>query len=122
MHASTGFGVMVALPGSQFFDTEPFGQVQQLALSGDFGPLEVACGDAGTAIVSGVVASAGTFTADDSLSAIFSGCSATGSDLLTGQLDIVVSGFTQETDDTPDITPPFHAISLAPLRQRISRA
>jgi hypothetical protein len=62
---------MVALPGSQFFDTERFGQVQQLALSGDFGPLEVACGDAGTAIVSGVVASAGTFTADDSLSAIF---------------------------------------------------
>jgi len=113
VHASTGFGVMVALPGRQFFETEPFGQVQQLALSGNFGPLEVACGDMGTAVISGVVANARTFTADDSLTAIFSGCSATGSDLLTGQLDIVVSSFTQDTDDVPDMTAPFHFIGTA---------
>ncbi|MBT8132621.1 MAG: hypothetical protein KJO35_10160, partial [Gammaproteobacteria bacterium] len=64
-HATTGFGLMAVMPGTQFFETEPFGQVQQLALSGNFGPLEVYCGDAGTAVVSGFVSTAGTFNADD---------------------------------------------------------
>ncbi|MBT8067916.1 MAG: hypothetical protein KJO09_11800 [Gammaproteobacteria bacterium] len=107
-HASTGFGLMTIMPGTQFSKTEPFGQVQQLGLSTDFGPLELACEDAGTAVVSGFIDTAGTFTTDDSLSAAFSGCG--GSELLTGQLDIVVSSFSQDIDESEDFTVPFHFI------------
>lgn len=109
-HASKGFGLMVSLPGPQFFENQPFGQVQQLGLSGDIGPLELSCGDTGTVVVSGFVAAAGTFTADDSLSAAYSGC---GGNLWTGQLDIVVSSFAQEADDWEGLTDPFHFIGTA---------
>ncbi len=113
MHASTGFGMMAALPARQFFDTEPFDQVLDQGLSGNFGPLELACGDSGTAVVSGEIATAGTLTADDTLSANFAGCSGDGGIMATGQLDILVSSFTQEPDDTPDFTAPFHFIGTA---------
>lgn len=110
MHASTGFGMMAALPARQFFDTEPFDQVKDLGLSGDFGPLELACGDSGTAVVSGDIATAGTFTAEDTLSATFAGCSGDGNNMVTGQMDILVSSFTEEPDDTPGFTAPFHFV------------
>lgn len=110
-HAGTGFGLMASVPGSVFAVTGPFDQVRQLALSGDFGPLEITCGDAGTAVVSGFVANAGTFTADDSLSAIVSDCV----DLSAGQLDFVVSSFSQKSPYDPEFTAPFQVVGTMTL-------
>lgn len=113
-HATTGFGLMAVAPGQQFFETEPFGQVQQMGLSGTFGPLEVACGHTGIVLVSGFVATAGTFSADDSLAANFSGCERyEGSDLVSGQLDFVVSSFTKGITGLDGRPPPFHVIGAA---------
>ena len=110
-HASVVFGLQASLPEVLFTLTGPFEQVQQLGVSGEFGPLELACGDTGTAVVSGFVAVAGTFSANDSLSASFSDCFG----LTTGQVDLLVSSFAQEAATMPDATPPFHFIGTMTL-------
>lgn len=110
-HASVVFGLEASSPGSFFALTGPFGQVKQLAVSGNFGPLELACGDMGTAVVSGFVANAETFTANDSLSGVLTDCLGA----WTGQVDIIVSSFTEESTEMPAMTPPFQVVGTMTL-------
>jgi hypothetical protein len=107
MHAVTGFGSMAVVSGQQFWNEAPFGQIREQSLSGDIGPIEVACPSGGTATVSGSVASAGLFSGGDSLSAAYTGCGGNGSNLLGGQLDFVVSSYTEAPGSTDPVTTPF---------------
>jgi len=97
-NAVTGFGSIAASTGGQFAPTAVFGQVQQMAVSGIFGPLAVDCATSGTANVSGSLAAAGTFTAGDQLEAAFLSCARSG-DVLDGSLSFSVGSFDQTPGD-----------------------
>jgi hypothetical protein len=88
----TGFGSVATTAGAQFAATAPFDQVDQLNVTGDFGPLEIACFDSGTASVSGSKAAADGFTAADHLATVFTAC-ARGGEELNGGMDFTVASF-----------------------------
>jgi len=97
-NAVVGFGSIAASAGGQFAPTAVFGQIQQMAVSGIFGPLTIDCATSGMANVSGSLAAAGTFTAGDQLYAVFLSC-ARGGDVLDGGLNFSVGSFDQTPGD-----------------------
>lgn len=103
IHAVTGFGSLAVSPGTQFQASAPFGMIKQQAVVGDFGPLDVSCAAAGTASVSGSIATAGVYTAGDALSADFSGCARTG-EVLDGVLEVAISGYEELPGDAYQLT------------------
>jgi hypothetical protein len=92
----SGFGSVTVTAGGQFSPTAVFGQLRQQTVSGNFGPLTVDCMASGTAELSGSIATAGTFTANDQLGATFTNC-VRGGEELDRRLDVVVNSFA----DTP---------------------
>lgn len=93
-NAVTGFGSVTVAGGSQFGSTGVFGLIKQQSIAGDFGPLTIDCVVAGTADVSGSIATAGTFGTNDQLSANFLGC-ARSNEVLDGQMDVTVDSFVE---------------------------
>jgi hypothetical protein len=91
-NAVTGFGSVTVTAGGQFMPNAVFDQVRQQAVSGDFGPLPIDCLASGTAAVSGSIAAAGTFDANDRLDATFTDC-VRGGEELDGGIDVTVSSF-----------------------------
>jgi hypothetical protein len=89
----------VQFPGSvaslQFFTGNPFENLRQLGPSGNFDGQVIACTDGGDATISGFIANAGTYTAGDQLSAIFSACvrDPSGSPVDSGQLDVQIDSY-----------------------------
>ena len=79
----TGFGLATTTVGTQFITVAPFGQVDQLGVTGEFGPLDIACVIAGNATVSGARASTDGYTLDDQPMATFTAC-ARGREILNG--------------------------------------
>ena len=92
IHGVTGFGSMSVAGGSQFQANGVFGQIQLLAVSGDFGPVVVTCLSGGTATVSGFIANAGTYSPDDHLVTSFAGCARAG-EIVTGVMDLAIADF-----------------------------
>ena len=92
IHGVTGFGSMSVAGGSQFQANGVFGQIQLLAVSGDFGPVVVTCLSGGTATVSGFIANAGTYSPDDHLVTSFAGCARAG-EIVTGVMDLTIADF-----------------------------
>jgi hypothetical protein len=95
-NAVTGFGSVTVTAGGQFTLNAVFDQVRQQAVSGDFGPLPIDCLASGTATVSGSIAAAGTFSANDRLDATLTDC-VRGMEELDGEIDVTVGSF----DETP---------------------
>jgi len=98
-NAVVGFGSVATSTGGQFAAGATFGQVQDLGVSGTFGPLSVDCALSGTADVSGSVAAAGSYTAGDLLDATFLAC-ARGGEVLDGALSFSVASFDQTPGGT----------------------
>jgi len=90
--ATNGFGAAVLTPGSQFQASAPFALLAQQGISGSFGPVQIACPITGSASLSGTIASAGTYSAGDQLSAVYDTCTRT-ADTLHGSLDVTVTAF-----------------------------
>jgi hypothetical protein len=89
--ALTGFAAVSAW-GSQF---TPDGALTALAITGvagTFGPVTIPCLSSGDVEASGFVASAGTYSAGDTVITTFNRCARTG-DALTGELDVTVASF-----------------------------
>ena len=95
-NAVTGFGYLTITAGMQFVPPAPFGQLDAMEVSGDFGPLQIDCNVSGSATISGSKAAASTFTAGDSLDATFGLCTR-GGERLDGSLEFSIGGF----DETP---------------------
>ncbi len=112
IHAVTGFGSVAISPGSQFVPTAPFGLVKLQAVSGDFGPVDVNCAAAGTAAVSGTIATAGTFGAGDLLTAAFTGCARAG-EVLDGSLDVAIATYDELPGDVYLLTATVTETGLA---------
>ncbi|MDH4107694.1 MAG: hypothetical protein OEW35_05225 [Gammaproteobacteria bacterium] len=91
-NAVTGFGSVTVAAGGQFAPTGVFTLVQQQGVSGDFGPLTIDCTTSGTADVSGSIATAGTYSAGDSLDASFAAC-IRASEKLDGAMQLTVESF-----------------------------
>ncbi|MDH3533013.1 MAG: hypothetical protein OEO82_08790, partial [Gammaproteobacteria bacterium] len=102
-NAVTGFGSVTSTAGAQFMPLAPFGQLESLGVSGDFGPLEIACNAGGTATVSGSKALPGTFSPNDQLDASFSGC-ARGGEELWGDMNFVPGSFATTPGDAYLVT------------------
>jgi len=94
----TGFGSIAITPSGQFIPTAPFGQIKAQAVSGDFGPLVLNCFTNGTATVSGFIDTAGTFSANDLLSASYTGCRH-GDEVLDGLMDVTVNSYVEKPGD-----------------------
>jgi hypothetical protein len=99
----TGFGSLTVAAGSQFVAAAPYGQLQAQAVSGDFGPVEIDCALGGSASVAGHVAAAGTYSPDDLLATMFTGC-ARGGEVLDGPMDLTITGFNQLAGDAYLVT------------------
>lgn len=91
-NAVTGFGSLTTTAGFQFLPLGPFGQLESLGITGDFGALEFNCAISGTASLSGFKAAAGTFSENDYMSSAFNAC-ARGGEVLAGDMDFTVSSF-----------------------------
>jgi hypothetical protein len=98
-NAVTGFGSVTVTAGGQFTSNAVFDQVRQQAVSGDFGPLPIDCLASGTAAVSGSIAAAGTFSANDRLNGAFTDC-VRGMEELDGGIDVTVSSFDEAPGNT----------------------
>jgi len=94
-----GFGSVTVAAGAQFEDGGAFGQIMRTGVSGTFNPIEVACPYGGSAMVSGTIASAGTYGAGDALVAAFTNCRFL-RDLLGGPIEFTVASYEQGSDDT----------------------
>lgn len=97
-NAVTGFGSVTVAAGGQFTPTGVFGQIKQQAVSGDFSSLSVACITSGGANVSGSIATAGAFSANDQLNANFIGCTRN-NEGLEGEMNVAVSSFLETSGD-----------------------
>ncbi|MEE4161492.1 MAG: hypothetical protein V2I25_03230, partial [Woeseiaceae bacterium] len=95
----TGFGSVTVAAGAQFEDVGAFGQVMLMDVSGTFDPIEVACPYGGNAMVSGTIASAGTYSAGDAMVAAFTNCRFLG-ELLDGPIEFTVASYEQGSDET----------------------
>ncbi|MEJ2274324.1 MAG: hypothetical protein P8Y01_07085 [Woeseiaceae bacterium] len=91
-NAVTGFGSVTTTAGAQFTTAGPFDQVDQLDVTGDFGPLDIACAISGNALVSGSKVVADGYSAGDTLAANFAAC-ARGGEVLNGDLDFTLASF-----------------------------
>jgi len=98
IHAVVGYGSLAVSPGSQFQPTGVFGLVRQQAVQGTFGPVVVNCQAAGTASVSGTVATAGAFAAGDLVAADFNGCARSGEEL-NGTAEMAIASFDELPGD-----------------------
>lgn len=95
----TGFGSVTVAAGAQFQDDGAFGQIRLLGLSGTFDPIEVACPYGGTAMVSGTIASAGTYGAGDAMVAAFTNCRFL-RNLLDGPIEFTVASYEPGPDES----------------------
>jgi len=95
-NAVLGFGSLTITSGAQFTPLAPFGQLDALGVSGDFGPLEIACNSSGSATVSGFKAVTDTFSPNDQLAGTFNACTR-GNEVLSGGLSVALNGYA----DTP---------------------
>jgi hypothetical protein len=102
-NAVTGFGSLTVTAGTKFAPLAPFGQLESLGVSGDFGPMEVACNMSGTATVSGFKATTNTFSANDQLTTIFDVCEH-GEEVLSGEMNFTVNSFDQPPGDAYVVT------------------
>lgn len=94
-----GFGSVTLAAGAQFEDVGAFGQVMLMDVSGTFDPIEVACPYGGSAMVSGTIASAGTYSAGDAMVAAFTNCRFL-RELLDGPIEFTVASYEQGSDET----------------------
>jgi len=97
-NAVLGFGSLAITPGAQFTPLAPFGQLDTLGVSGNFGPVEIACNGGGSATVSGFKAAVDTFNPNDQLDGTFNAC-ARGTEVLSGALSVAVNGYAQTPGD-----------------------
>ena len=98
IHGVTGFGSMTVTGGSQFQVNGVFEQIRLQAVSGDFGPIAVTCMSGGTATVSGFIANAGAYSADDHLLTSFAACARAG-EIVTGVMDLTIADFSVGAGD-----------------------
>jgi len=93
-NAVTGFGSVSTAPGTQFTTNAPFDQVDQLNVTGDFGPLEIPCVISGIATVTGSKVAADGYTSGDQLAATFAAC-ARAAEVLEGDMTFTVDTFSR---------------------------
>ena len=94
----TGFGSVTVAAGGQFSPTAVFGLAQQQGLSGNFGPATIDCINGGSAEVSGSIATAGTFSANDYLDVTFSNCVHSFEEL-DRRMELTVNSYAQTPGD-----------------------
>jgi hypothetical protein len=94
----TGFGSVTVAAGAQFDEGGAFGQIMLMGVSGTFDPIEVACPYGGSAMVSGTIASAGTYGAGDAMVAAFTNCRFL-QELLDGPIEFTVASYEQASGD-----------------------
>jgi len=102
-NAITGFGSVAFASGSQFTPDAVFTLVQQQGVSGSFGPLTINCLTSGTADVSGLITTAGTYSAGDSLDANFAAC-VRGAERLDGAMLFNVGSFNGTVGSAVSVT------------------
>jgi hypothetical protein len=102
-NAVTGFGLVTTTGPTQFMPNAPFGQIDQMDISGEFGPLDIACVIAGNASVSGTKASTDVYTTGDQLTATFTSC-ARAQEVLNGDMDVTVASFGRSDGGTFYVT------------------
>lgn len=112
--AVAGFASLTVTAGAQFAPAGPWGQIEQQALVGDFGPVDILCAASGTATVSGFIASAGTYSADDRLDTTFANCARVG-ESLSGEMVMTVTGFEETPNDA-------YAVSGSVVETALERA
>ncbi|UCG73357.1 MAG: hypothetical protein JSV45_02980 [Chromatiales bacterium] len=78
--------------GGQFSAGNPYANLALLAVSGNFGPVQVACPISGDASISGFIATPGTYGPGDQLNTSFNACERQAA-TLTGQMDVTVNTF-----------------------------
>ena len=94
----TGFGSVTVAAGAQFDEGGAFGQIMLMGVSGTFDPIEVACPYGGSAMVSGTIASVGTYGAGDAMVAAFTNCRFL-QELLDGPIEFTVASYEQASGD-----------------------
>jgi hypothetical protein len=90
--ASTQFGVQAGAVGSLFGFMDPFGNLANMGVSGNFGPVQVFCQTSGSADISGFIAVAGNYSAGDQLDTSMNDC-ANAQFSLSGPLFVTVTDF-----------------------------
>lgn len=97
-NAVTGFGSVTITAGAQFAPVAVFGQVDAMAVSGNFTALQIPCALSGSATVSGFKAATGTYSNGDSLDATFDAC-IRGGEKLDGSMGLSISSFAETPAD-----------------------
>ena len=110
-NAVTGFGSVAISAGAQFAPNAVFEVVRQQSISGDFGPLPIDCATSGSAMVSGSILTAATFSTSDSLNAVFSAC-VRESERLDGEMRFTVGGYTRTPGDAYAVNAAVAATAL----------